>query len=141
MGGLEERKVGLTDIALSLLSCRRAAALFKSLSPVLFFSFLLHFSLWHHPPSSSSSTILRTVSVNSFPAISSSASHLNHHLQTLNTKVLPQSNFTMRLSLAGAAISLLSYSAGVAAQTFSDCNPLEKSKFSPPISGQWLWLR
>ena len=135
MGGLEERKVGLTDIALSLLSCRRAAALFKSLSPVLFFSFLLHFSLWHHPPSSSSSTILRTVSVNSFPAISSSssASHLNHHSQTLNTKVLPQSNFTMRLSLAGAAISLLSYSAGVAAQTFSDCNPLEKSKFSPPI--------
>lgn len=35
----------------------------------------------------------------------------------------------MRLYLAGAAIGLLSYSAGVAAQTFSDCNPLKKSMF------------
>lgn len=34
----------------------------------------------------------------------------------------------MRLPLVGAAISLLSYSAGVAAQTFTDCNPLEKSE-------------
>jgi len=34
----------------------------------------------------------------------------------------------MRLPLVGVTISLLSYSAGVAAQTFTDCNPLEKSK-------------
>lgn len=37
---------------------------------------------------------------------------------------------TMRPSVVGAAISLLSYSAGVAAQTSSDCNPLQDSEFS-----------
>lgn len=34
----------------------------------------------------------------------------------------------MRLPLVGVTISLLSYFAGVAAQTFTDCNPREKSE-------------
>ncbi|KAK5673890.1 transglycosylase, partial [Elasticomyces elasticus] len=37
----------------------------------------------------------------------------------------------MRSFVVGAAIGLLSYSAGVAAQTFSECNPLGKT--CPPV--------
>ncbi|EYE95065.1 glycoside hydrolase family 16 protein [Aspergillus ruber CBS 135680] len=42
----------------------------------------------------------------------------------------------MRLPLIGVTISLLSYSAGVAAQTFTDCNPLEKTCPPKPAFGR-----
>ena len=64
-------------------------------------------------------------------AFSLSHSHLASSKSCIsNLRSIACITVTMRPSVVGAAISLLSYSAGVAAQTFSDCNPLQDSEFS-----------
>lgn len=88
------------------------------LFPLLFCHLLILLSSLHTFPPSIHIYRIR----NSFPAIFSSDPCISYLLNDYSG--LP---VTMRLSLAGAAIGLLSYSAGVAAQTFSDCNPLKKS--------------
>lgn len=108
---------------LSLLSVQTFAPVVKSFPPPL----LLH-------RSSSSPSLLHPLIFHPFlhlPSANSISSTLLSFVSWdlyLSSQPYTRATAIMRLPLVGVTISLLSYSVGVAAQTFTDCNPLEKSE-------------